>query len=254
MVRNQRKSSFAKFVGWAWKLLLGALAVAGGIGTVVSKDFRHAIRDAAEWLYPFWLVILLAVVALALLVTLLLILRLLRQERSVSYAQSDAKARLTELEERSAPGRAEHDVGVLRTIRQTLPRTDIDYWRDVDFGGVWYGQKTHRLMQMLYNHNAVEDRFLDPELEALRTGLINAVDGLMGKCALYGVAHKTVEEAYALGDAEWRRDNPPEGERYERFEERRQELGKAADELVSAYDALMVAAQPRLPAAFGTPA
>lgn len=173
MAQDQRKSSLAKFVGWAWKLLAGALVVAGGIGTATSKNFRHAIRDAAEWLYPFWLVILLAVAALALLVTVLLILRLLWRERLAlpvaSSAQSEAEARLTEFEERSAPGRAEHDVGVLLTIRQTLPRTDIDYWRDVDFGGVWYGQKTHRLMQMLYNHNAVEDRFLDPELEALRT-------------------------------------------------------------------------------------
>lgn len=76
----------------------------------------------------------------------------------------------------------------------------------------------------------------------------------MGKCALYGVAHKTVKEAYALADAEWRRDNPPEGERYQRFEARREELSKAADELVRSYDALMVAAQPRLPAAFSTPA
>jgi hypothetical protein len=254
MTQSQRKSSFAKFAGWAWKLLAGVLVVAGGISTATSKNFRHAIRDAAEWLYPFWLVILLVVVALALLVALLLSLRLLRREQSalsvVSSAQSKANARLTELDERSAPGRAEHDVGVLRTIRQTLPRTDIDYWRDVDFGGIWHGQKTHHLMQMLYDHNAVEDRFLDRELEGLRTELINAVDDLMGKCAQYGVAHKTVKEAYALADAEWRRDNPPQGERYDRFEARREELGNAADELVGKYDALMVAAKQKLPVAF----
>lgn len=236
-------------------MFVGVLAVAGGIGTATSKDFRHAIGAAAEWLYPFWLVILLVVVALALLVALLLSHRLLRREQSrlaeMSFAQSAANARLAEFDELSAPGQAEHDVGVLRTIRQTLPRTDIDYWRDVDFGGIWYGQKTHHLMQVLYDHNAVEDRFLDLKLEGLRAELMSAVDNLMGKCARYGVAHKTLKEAYALADAEWTRDNPPEGERYDRFEARREELGNAAHELVGKYDALMVAAKQKLPAAFG---
>ena len=72
----------------------------------------------------------------------------------------------------------------------------------------------------------------------------------MGKCAMYGFPHKTLENHYELGDAEWRRDNPPEGERYERFEARREELNRLADDLVSAYDALMSAAQPRLPTGF----
>lgn len=148
------------------------------------------------------------------------------------------------------PERAANDARVLRAIRRTLPRSDIDYWRDQDLGSPWHGDRTHHLMELLYDHNAVEDRFLDEELEARRADLVSAVDALMGKCAMYGSAHKNLDNYYELADAEWRRDNPPEGERYERFEARREELHGLADELVRAYDALMSAAQPRLPTAF----
>lgn len=148
------------------------------------------------------------------------------------------------------PGRTANDVRVLRAIRGTLPRADIEYWRDQDLGGAWHGDRTHHLMELLYDHNAIEDRFIDQELEAQRVDLFRAVNALMGKCATYGFPHKTLNNCYELGDAEWRRDNPPEGERYERFEARREELNRLADELVRAYDALMSAAQPRLPTAF----
>ncbi|WP_028061015.1 hypothetical protein [Candidatus Solirubrobacter pratensis] len=58
---------------------------------------------------------------------------------------------------------------------------------------------------------------------------MDAVDCLMGKFATYyGASHKTLDAVFELGDAEWRRDNPPEGERYERFEARREELNEAA--------------------------
>jgi hypothetical protein len=248
------RSGAVKFFSWAWKILLGVLALAGGISTAASRDFRRVVADAAEWLYPFWLVILLAGISLALLVALLLSLRSLRRERQTSAsahtAQQNAEARLTDIEQRAEPGRMDHDVSVLRAIRETLPRGDVDYWRDHDMGGPWHGDRTHHLMELLYDHNAIEDRFIDEALEAFRVELFEAADALMGKCAQYGIGHKTLDNHYELGDSEWRRDNPPEGERYERFEARREELNKLADDLVAAYDALMSAAPPRLPGAF----
>jgi len=251
---DSSRSGAAKFFSWAWKILLGVLAVAGGIGTAASKDFRRVVGDAAEWLWPFWLVILLSLVALGLLVALLLTLRSLRRERQASAsaraAQQDAEARLTDIEQRAEPGRMDHDVNVLQAIRETLPRADVDYWRDQDMGGPWHRDRTRPLMELLYDHNAVEDRFLVEDLEELRVELFEAADALLEKCARYGSGHKTLDDHYELADSEWRRDNPPEGERYERFEARRQELNNLADDLVRAYDALMAAAQPRLPAAF----
>lgn len=104
-------------------------------------------------------------------------------------------------------------------------------------------------MVLLYDHNAIEDRFIDRGLEARRADLFSAADALLDKCAAYGIPHRNLDNHYELSDAAWRRDNPPEGERYERFEAHRDELGRLADALVGAYDALMSAAQPRLPAA-----
>lgn len=257
-VAENQRSVVATFISWAWKLLLAVLAIAGGIGTAASKDFRDVIRDAAEWLYPLRLVVLLAVVAMGLLIGLIMTQRSLRRQRTVAaasgQAQHRAERRLAEHEQRAGHGRADHDARVLRAVRATLPRGDIDYWRDADLGGVWYGDKTRQLMEMLYDHNAIEDRFLDPELEHLRARLMRAVDDLMGKCATYGAAHTTLDNAYHLGDSDWVRDNPPEGERYERYEARRSELNDAADELVQAYDALMAEAQQRLPRAFAASA
>ena len=74
----------------------------------------------------------------------------------------------------------------------------------------------------LYERNAVEDRFIDAELEARRDELVQAVEALMGKCAAYGAAHRVQPGLYELGDSDSRRNNPPEGERYERFEARRE--------------------------------
>jgi hypothetical protein len=105
-------------------------------------------------------------------------------------------------------------------------------------------------MQMIYDHNAIENRLIDPELEPLRVQLFNAVETLMSRCAQYGIAHQLAHGHYELAGTEWVRDNPPEGVRYERFEAQREELGGLADGLVHAYDALMSAAQPRLPSAF----
>jgi hypothetical protein len=139
---------------------------------------------------------------------------------------------------------------VLRGIRDTLTRSEIDFWRDHDMGGPWPGDRTRRLMELLYEHNAVEDRFIDPDLEALREDLIKATDGLMGKCATYGGPHRVLENHYELSDSDWRRDSPPEGERYERFEAHREELNHLADQLVASYDALMAAVQRRVPTAF----
>jgi hypothetical protein len=73
--------------------------------------------------------------------------------------------------ERAANDIRANDTRVLRAIRRTLPRDDVDYWRDQDLGGPWHGDRTHRLMQLLYDHNAVEDRFLDLDLEARREDL-----------------------------------------------------------------------------------
>jgi hypothetical protein len=198
----------AKYLGWIWKALVAVLTLAGGVATFVSEDFRLAVQKAAEWLYPLWLILGQALITVALLVALLLTRRALVLERGTSAAareaQATAEANVAALELRLAPGRTDHDVGVLRAIRETLPRADVDYWRDVDFGGTWHGDRTHHLMQMVYDHNAIEDRFVDPELEPLRVDLFDAVKALMSRCAQYGIPGSArLEPVYPPGGRAW---------------------------------------------------
>jgi hypothetical protein len=47
--------------------------------------------------------------------------------------------------------------------------------------------------------------------------------------------------------SERRREEPPEGEHFERYEARREELNRLADVVVDAYDALLREARRQLP-------
>lgn len=96
-------------------------------------------------------------------------------------------------------------------------------------------------MELIYERNAVEDRFLDPELEALPSEVVAASCELMSGCAKWGGPSHVGPGLYDLGDLE-----RVAGTRQERLkwfeqqrEERTEELGKRADRLVDAYDALM---------------
>ena len=296
------KSAWARVVG-ALLVISWVVDVAGFVNLV--KPVVSGIADAAQWLYPFWLVIGLAVLLLATTVVLVVLRRQLHAARgmaataqeelggerdahadtrkdlegerqtlttvreqldhereAVATAQDEraaAERRATEAQEqaveaarRTDPQRVAHDTRILRALRKTLPRGDIAYWGEVDFGGTWDGAKTRQLMELHYERDSVEDRFLDPELEPLRGGLISAARELMNGCAKWGGPSHAGSGLYDLGDLE--RVGETNRERLERFEqqreERREELGKRADRLVAAYDAVIGRAQERLPGAF----
>ena len=52
--------------------------------------------------------------------------------------------------------------------------------RDQDFGGTWHGDCSHNLQALLYDHNAIEDRFMNRGLEARRADPFSAADALLG--------------------------------------------------------------------------
>jgi hypothetical protein len=104
-------------------------------------------------------------------------------------------------------------------------------------------------MLLVNDYDSLEYHFFDADLERLRQDLMAAANDLLHKCAWWGAPHRTLQKHYELGLAECARDNPPEGEKYERFERCRRELGEAADRLVQTYDALVREARRRLPAA-----
>lgn len=242
-----------------WGLTVGASVVVGIIAAAVSKDFRHAIRDAARWLYPNGVIAVLGAVVIVLLVVAARLFKRLNRATQVaadlratadSSAQANASLarRVAELEAPGLDERRSKDAATYTTITSVLTRTDIDYWAEHDFGAPWAAKRTYQLMTLLEEHKSVEDRFLDPELESLRHELFEATNQLMGGCALWGGRDPdTPEGFFELSDARWVTNNPPEGPRYDRFEERRRALAERADRLVATYDALVAAARARLP-------
>jgi nitrogen fixation/metabolism regulation signal transduction histidine kinase len=201
------------------------------VATLTSKEVRHAIRDGAEWLYPLGVIAVLAILLLAAVVAIHILAGRVKRGRSQA----------------SAAGYLSKDADTFKALVAVFPRGDVAYWSEVEFGSTWHGSRTHRLMELVNDHDAVEHRFLDQNLEKIRQELMAAANDLLHKCAFWGFQHRVLKDQYELGDAEWVRNNPPEGERYERFEIRRRELSEAADHLVQAYDKLVTEARNRLP-------
>jgi len=109
-----------------------------------------------------------------------------------------------------------------------LPRADITYWREVDFGGTWQASRTRQLMELNFDHDEVEDRFLDQKLEARRRELISAARALMDGTGRWGGPSKVGKALYDLDDLD-SMGMLEEQERAlaeERRENHREELGK----------------------------
>lgn len=245
---------------WAWLgvgllLLGGVVDVAGFIDLV--EPLAGGVVDAARWLYPFWIVVGLVV----LVAVLAFMVKTLRRRLSTAGASAtaagqraeEAERRATEAEQGTDPERVAHDSRRLKAVRQLASRGDIDYWRDVDFGGKWYGTKTRPLIMLFEEHDSVEDRFLDPDLERLRADVVAGARELMSGTAKWGGPSRGGGPGlYDLGDLdEMGVFDKHHQERFEKqWEDHREELAKRADRLVEAYDALMAEAQQRLPSAF----
>ena len=143
--------------------------------------------------------------------------------------------------------RQKKDAEVFHAITTALRRDDISYFAEHDFGSPWSRDRTRSLHRLVEEHNAVEDCFLDPELEKLRKDLFDATDALRWSSAKHGVLSGNVHNHFELIGNDWVRNNPPEGLRYEQYEAHRRELGELGDRMVSAYDRLVAAARARLP-------
>jgi hypothetical protein len=250
-----------------WIAGSAALALLGGLAALLSEDVRNAIADAAgwiadtaEWFYPVGVIVVLAVVIGVMTAIIVGLRRRLDQEREGiaatrgerdrARAERDrAQQELTSLRERSEPGRQRQDDETYRNLVAVLPREPVRFLRDHDFGGPWPADMTRPIWRFVEERNSVEDQFLDPELEDIRRRLHEAASRFAHASAQYGVPHRTLEGYHELAGSDRRRDEPPEGPHYERFEAWRQELGELADAAANAYDELVGAARTRLPLA-----
>jgi hypothetical protein len=221
-------------------------------GSVFVLNAAHKAFDAAtNWLYPDPLLFALAALVLGLSLALVVSRGQIwmARERQVKLATraDNAEAEVTRLGHQNDPIRQTKDAEVFHAITAALPRDDISYFAEHDFGSPWSRDRTRSLHRLVEEHNAVEDCLLDPELEKLRKDLFYATDALRWSSAKHGVVSGNVRDHFELVGNDWVRNNPPEGLRYERYEANRQELGELADRMVSAYDRLVAAARARLP-------
>jgi hypothetical protein len=119
-----------------WRLIVGLSVVAGIIAVFVSKDFRHAVRDAAQWLYPDGVVAVLGAFSVALaMIALLLRKRSARAEQSAANLQATLSLtsaenealnrRIAELEAAGLDARHLKDAATFLAITNVLTRNDI---------------------------------------------------------------------------------------------------------------------------------
>jgi hypothetical protein len=221
-------------------------------GAIVLFDaVCNVLGSATGWLYPDPLLFVLGGLVLGLSLALFIsrgqIWMVRQRQVELVTRADDAEAEVVRLERQSDPVRQRKDAEILRAITTALPRDDIAYFAEHDFGSPWSCDHTRSLHRLVEEHNAVEDCFLDPELEKLRKDLFDATNTLRWSSASRGVPSGNVRDHFELKGNDWVRNNPPEGPQYEQYEGHRQELGELADTMVSAYDRLVAAARARLP-------
>lgn len=250
-----------------WRSVLGvALALGAALLTVIGvvndgaefADFlgeqRPHIKDAADWLYPGPLVVTLGLIGIGTSIGWWVARKrcgALRGEvAAAKRVAQEAEDRCKALELERRPEEQAHDKRILTDLVEVLPRRDVEYWRGVDFGGVWSGDKTRVLDLLIQERSAVEHGFLNPELERLREVLMSAVRTLRKNTAYFGGPAEAGPGYFDIGDIRELTTDPVE---IKKFEERREsrivQLTNDADALVAAYDALLNEARRRLPEA-----
>ena len=238
--------------------LLTIVAALIAIGQVFAPVRNWTGKHASE-LYPVgWLVIEGVVIIVLLAMALMSARRASALRRALAGAEhaaaaverdrDEARAELASLRRDLDRDRQAHDRRILGEIQTALPRNVIRFFAEHDMGNAWRRDYTYSLINYSDNMNQVEHRFLDPELEQLRSELFHRAKTLTQLMVLHS--------APSMGNPEWADIGPDpdlarnaeDEERFrELFEERRGLLNDAGDEFVAAYDALIVRATEKLP-------
>ncbi len=234
-------------VGRGWSTARKAWTVFGVVvflfGFLASvKPGLEALGDALSWLGANPVVPVLA----GLISGAALLLGLREAAHPDPAAPVDAEA----AEEEEVVIGPEHRAADKRTYEELvglLTRNVIRFLREHDFGNAWSRELVMPLFEYEATRNDVEHRYLDAVLERRRQTLYAAVDSITTKLMRYGVWAKNLDGFYEIVGSDLVRDEPPEGERHERWEERRAEINEAADVVVGAYDALVLEARKRVP-------
>jgi hypothetical protein len=150
------------------------------------------------------------------------------------------------------------DGGATRTARDAdretyeditglVTRNEISFLSEHDFGNVWSRRMTFPLFELVETRDSPEHEFHDQALEEYRRRFVDASEALVVSLTANSVWTRGANEMLELVGTERRREEPPEGEHYERYEARREELNRLADVVVDTYDALVREARRQLP-------
>jgi hypothetical protein len=130
-----------------------------------------------------------------------------------------------------------HDERLFADTRRAVPRKVITWLEDQDFNGPWGSSDPLAFFSYVDKAHPPEQRFIDPELEALRIAFYEAASTFAHTLANYSTHGKgdivRVRGPYNYPGAE------------ERWEREAKELNALADPVVDAYNALIVAGQAR---------
>jgi hypothetical protein len=210
-------------MGKALRLVEIVGGLAGLVGLVLfltaTEDGKRAAGEIGGFVYPGPLI------GLMVLVIAVLIVALLRER-----GRADVEPELVERDRR-----------LMDDLVSVLPRASVTWIRGHDFGGSWTDQELRPFEVYMHERDAVECEFSDPEMEAKRAELMEAVKGFLHETAMRAVEDR--HERYTL--KAWA-DNPRPGPREEyeqRYQESRKVINDAADATTTAYDDLVALAK-----------
>lgn len=227
----------------AW-ISVGVIATVFGLLASIGPGLEVIVNTATWiWANPVALVLLL----LAVLSALALSLRLRLTQDSSGNAGEEEPAEDSSEEIELGPEHYAADKKTYEELIELLPRNKIRLLVEHDFGGSWSRGLSMPFFEYVETRNDVEHQFLNPTLEAKRRELHGAVDSLASGWAEYDVVMTGNADFYELAGSERRRDEPPWGEHYERYECRRKELSDSVNAVVKAYDNLVLEARKRVP-------
>lgn len=201
----------------------GALAtlaiLANLIGILDPPDWlADGVSDAGAQLYPLPLMVLLSLA----LVAALVVPRVRRRQYPVEQGRLDR-------------------------VLSVLPRAPIRELDLTEFLGGWSDAACYPVGIYSHEHDEIEDRFLDPHLEALRRALHTACVDFSDANALHGVPSRFNDRARNVGYTSGQMDGLDfvDPDAMKRCRESAHVLQETCDELVLAHHALTEAARQR---------
>lgn len=169
------------------------------------------------------------------------------------HGQGDiVQGRRVEVHHHAEPGPAgrtaqDGDRETYEDIVGLVGRNEIRFLREHDFGNAWSREVTMSFFELVETRDGPEHEFHDQQLEGLRRRLQEASERLVSSLAADSHWVPGSDGMLQIVGSERRRDEPPEGEHFERYEARREKLNRLAGDVASAYDNLVREARRRLP-------